>query len=892
MDRARCFLIFLTLAGMTGFTAEVLASSPRGVKRFPLESGGLQLSRPAQPFAPLDVIGRRAAFLGREDGTGEVWVYPLKILSDFQWTFELGGDGRERQRIPARKLVTTVTVRPECTILTFSHAAFTVREIMFAPLDRPAVVILLDVDTQQPLRLIGSFRRELKLMWPAETAPSRMRFDARTSSFLLTDAEEQFAALIGIPQADAVALTDEQGGQSRRARFTLDVSAIARRDEFVPILIVGAPTGGLDAARRTYAELRASLSQAYQATLAHYRRLREETVQITTGDDRLDRAFEWAKVRVDKGYVENPFLGAGLVAGFRHSGETLRPGFAWFFGRDALWTTLAITSYGDWDLARTVLRFLKTHQRADGKIMHELSQAARFVDWAGAFPYYYAAADATPLYLIALDEYYRASGDLEFLKEMWPSARRAYQFIASTDSDGNGLIENTAVGHGWVEGGRLLPVHEEIYLQGLWMQAGRAMARLAEAMGERQLAITCRRRAERARDVVEHLFWNEDGGFYAFGRRQKGPNFNGGQTIALAKESMISEVTIMPAVPMWWGWLDQQRAARMLEHIASAALATDWGARLLSNRSALYDPLSYHHGSVWPLFTGWAAMACYRYRRPLAGYELLMSNAQLTYDEALGAHTELLSGDRYRSFDFSSFDQVWSSAMIIAPVIRGLLGVEWNAPDRRLVFAPQWPADWDEVVVRNLRLGEARLDLQWRRRSHHVTLDVTRRGDRIPLTLDFRPSFPLDARVKGARVNGRPVPLEIDRGREDQIGRLRVQFVQTTHIDIEFAPGTELIVPFTPAQLGERTRRLKILRTSWEPSTMGVVVEGRMGATYHLMVSTPRSLREVVGAEIIARDGHRLHLRVRFTGTPSDEYARKTIVLRFTQSTSGRSKSH
>ena len=45
--------------------------------------------------------------------------------------------------------------------------------------------------------------------------------------------------------------------------------------------------------------------------------------------------------------------------------------------------------------------------------------------------------------------------------------------------------------------------------------------------------------------------------------------------------------------------------------------------RLLSDRSELYDPLSYHYGSVWPLFTGWASMAAYRYGRPHVGYQAL-----------------------------------------------------------------------------------------------------------------------------------------------------------------------------------------------------------------------------------------------------------------------------
>ena len=42
-----------------------------------------------------------------------------------------------------------------------------------------------------------------------------------------------------------------------------------------------------------------------------------------------------------------------------------------------------------------------------------------------------------------------------------------------------------------------------------------------------------------------------------------------------------------------------------------------------SRTSALYDPLSYHYGSVWPLFTGWVSMAAYRYGRPHVGYQAL-----------------------------------------------------------------------------------------------------------------------------------------------------------------------------------------------------------------------------------------------------------------------------
>lgn len=855
--------------------------SSQAVKRFELKTSGLELNRLAQPPMPFDVVGRRAAVLGREDGTFEMWAHPLKILSDFKWTFQVTDDDGMRE-VPAEQLVTTITVRPECTILTFSHAAFTMRQIMFVPIDQPAAALLLDVDAQRPLRLIGSFRRELVLMWPAATSESRMEFDPQTSAFLLTDREKKFAGLIGAPGARDVTLTDERKRRQVRARFTLEVTPVAERHEFVPIMIVGAPEGGIEAARQVYAELLGSVQRAYEDTVAYYQQFRERTLQIITPDAQLNQAFEWAKVRVDKGYATNPFLGSGLVAGFHISFDPQRPGYGWFFGRDALWTALAITSYGDFELARGAFRFLKSRQRADGKIMHELSQAASFVNWAG-FPYYYASADATPLYLIALDDYYRASGDLAFVREMWASAQKAYEFSLSTDSDGNGLIENTHVGHGWVERDRLLPVHEEIYLQGLWIEANQAMARLAEAMEEKTLAAACRQRAERAREAVERIFWNEARGIYAFGRRQAGPNYGGGQVARLPQESIVSEVTVMPAVPMGWGWLDEERGARMLEHIASAAITTDWGARLISNQSDLYDPLGYHCGSVWPLFTGWAAMACYRYRRPFAGYELLMANAGLTFDEALGAHTELLSGDRYRSLSRSSFDQLWSSAMIITPLARGLLGLEWDAPARRLTFAPQLPADWNRVEMRHLRVGEVELDVRLRRDQGRLTLEVDRRGGEKPMEVQFLPSFPQDAQVTSAKVNNQPVTFEMSPKREDQVGRLAVTFVKTARIDIQYVPGTELLIPFTPARLGDRTQRLKLLRTSHTETTLNIELEGLSGLTYRLTLFSPRAVRRTEGVEVVSRQEHEYQLAVSFPPGKPDQYLRKTAVIEFTE---------
>src|SRR5258708_36844558 len=118
----------------------------------------------------------------------------------------------------------------------------------------------------------------------------------------------------------------------------------------------------------------------------------------------------------------------------------------------------------------------------------------------------------------------------------------------------------------------------------------------------------------------------------------------------------------------------------MLEQIASENVSTDWGTRILSGQSQKYDPLSYHNGSVWPLFTGWASLGAYNYGRAHLGYAALKSNAELTYQDALGSVTEILSGDFNEAVGRSTPHQGWSSAMVVTPPVRGVVGLAAEAP--------------------------------------------------------------------------------------------------------------------------------------------------------------------------------------------------------------------
>ncbi|HST52313.1 MAG TPA: GH116 family glycosyl hydrolase [Pyrinomonadaceae bacterium] len=896
--------LLFTLAAASARAQQTLAA--RLVPKFPLAKSGLELERRTHPGAFLDVLGRKSAVFGYEHRQLEAWVYPLEVLDDFDVSFRLEGYPLE---LSAADTSATINVRPEATTITYSHAAFTVRQIILAPLDEPGVVMLFDVDSVLPLTLDVRFRPRLKLMWPAGMMTGNLSWDERERAYFITEETGRFVGMIGSPAArDSSVQPYQEEPRDVPAQFQIAVAPGDLKSNFIPVVIAGS-IKGRDDARAAYARMLGSVRELYEKNVERYRRLLQETTTVITPDERVNQAFEWAKVGIDKSVVENPLLGTGLVAGFRTAGESERPGFAWFFGRDSMWTALALDSYGDFEDARAALEFLKKFQRADGKIPHEISQSASLVPWFTDYPYPFASADATPLYIIAHADYLRSTGDVAFTRADWDSILKAYRFTTATDTDGNGLVENTKFGHGWVEGGALYPPHEEIYMQGLWVEASRDIEEMATLLKDAKVAAEAHAAAERTREAAEKTYWLPRRGFYAFATNQPratpreadpGPNRERRQQRMneLDKSEIVDEDTVLPAVPLWWHVLEDERAQEEIDHLGSGHLATDWGARIISDESRLYDPLSYHNGSVWPLFTGWASVGAYRYGRPHVGFQSLMSNVLLDRQNALGYVTELLSGDFDSPFGRSSHHQVWSEAMTVEPIMRGLLGIEVSDLGKTVRFAPQLPPDWNSVEVRRVHAGNSLLDFSVTRADGEMTILLHASDDsgRVGTKVLLAPAFPLDARVLSVKDNDRTLSFKVER--EGDIQRVefaaetrRINFsdgAEQANIVINYEGGTDVYVERETPRAGDSNVGLRVLRSRAENDALQLLLEGLAGHEYSLRISSPKQVGlSSISGESATSTGDDLSmsvgsgdpvLGVKFDGEPG-RYVRREVTL-------------
>ncbi len=306
-----------------------------------------------------------------------------------------------------------------------------------------------------------------------------------------------------------------------------------------------------------------------------------------------------------------------------------------------------------------------------------------------------------------------------------PSKRLGPSKPATPDT--NGIYDNRQ-GTGWVESWPGGMPHQEIYLALLDQQASAAMAQLQQLLQDSsQRQMTRRIRAQQYRDRNRRSSsTNGDKGCYAFSRNADGTldhSHRLPRACGLSSSRLVEQLSVLG--PLRRSILvhgDEVPASSSPLH----ALNTDWGLRDVSSDEKIYDGMSYHQGSVWPLFTGWAALAEYRGNQPLAGYQMLMENANLTRAQDLGADTELLSGDFFIPFGRSTSHQLWSSAMVITPTLRGLFGISIDAQTKTITVNPHLPASWDGAAVKHVRLTDGETGIYvFEARAGHVDVALS-----------------------------------------------------------------------------------------------------------------------------------------------------------------------
>lgn len=825
---------------------------------FPIEESYLSLRRPAQPGTPFDKMGRRFAFAGEEGGTIEAWAYPLKLVRNFSFSFFIKESTRP---LPAGDLVNSIAVSPEATILIFTYQSFTVKAIYIVPQDKPAGLILLEVDSTEPLTIVCSFLPILQPMWPAGLGGQFSYWDGDLKAYVISEPTRKNHGLVGSPAASGISYTPAHMLSDTPNEFKIEVNNPEKAaGKYIPIVIAGGK-GSREEIRNIYLDVLNRPKEIYEKNREHFRRLIDETLGINTPNKELDLAFQWAKISLDNLLVDNPDLGLGLVAGWGASGTSGRPGFGWFFGGDAYINSLSINSYGDFQTSRQTILFTKQRQREDGKMFHELSQAAGYINWWKDYPYGFIHGDTTPYYLVAVHDYVVLSGDLNFLQTNWSSIKKAFSWCLSTDIDSDGLMDNRRAGLGALEYGALTGIQTDIYLASIWIKAAQAMEYMANLAGDKETEAVAEKTAAKALETFNQRFWDEKNTFYSYAFNEKG--------------ELVKEISPWNALGMMWKLGSPERRASSLKKLVSSRLLTDWGIRSISQDSSYFEPLNYNYGAVWPFLNSWVTAALYKNRLPLQAYSLLVQTADHTFHCGLGTIGEVFSGSHNICLQESVAHQGFSSAAVVFPLVRGLLGLEGDAFQKKIDFSPNFPPDWKQVKIDNFKVGKAIFDFQYFRNDEIIIFEIkNENAEEFLLTLS--PSLSKGIEIKSIEVDGIPVEFLLKQEGQVIFPELEIPLKKNKMKVKIFLEPTVEILPYVYKSLqGDRNTGLKIISVRREQKELMIEVEGLEGKSYCLDLLHSEMIEALEGAEI---KGNSLFFRI--PGDSWHKFNKKTIAVK------------
>lgn len=814
------------------------------------------LAAPVDPARFVEVTGERIALFGREDGPFEVWAWPLKVISDLYFGLRQGGQPLE---FPERE----ITVLPGELCMVWRRPGVQLRTEIFACRERPGLAFSFALDSAEPLELEVSFRCDFRPQWPAGLGGQLARVDPITGAFALAEELGRFATLIGASEARIEFERTEHGLPAGPVRLFVPLApagsgtvlaiaaAVVRPDS----LSEGARRGegestagfarterAIDAPRELWWRLVSDFSEEREVVRAHWRAHQERVLHIGTPFPALDQAYQWSQIALERAWVRVEGIGRGLVAGLGPSGRGERPGRAWFFDGDALAVARALSLSGDFAGAREALRFAAAHQRADGKLMHELTLSDGLCRWLEDYPYAYAKGTSSPDFVAALDLYLRFSGDLELARELMPAVQRVMDWCAR-GLDAKGRLAAAQAGLSVEYGSRAGQIECEVFLQGAWVAALGAAARLAQAVGADPAAY--RALEERARAGFEE-FWSEERGHYGLALLQDGKRSD--------------ELSAYLGYPLARGLGERARAWATVQKLNQPTAMSDWGARRIARARTQLATAEDGEAAVLPYLTNFVTLAFFAHGHAFAAHQVLFSQACLCHFGGLGFLEEHFEGSRVGLAEGGVPHHIAASAALVESVLLGLFGIEAGAAERRVAFRPTLPPHWDEAHLANVRVGETRLDVRiYRRREPGATvlgLELEL-GEGPALSIGFAPVLPpLTKLLDGPgwlRPSGAVVPRRLHRSQGE-----------TLTLEARVLEGPAVLLPSGLPEPGAESRAVRLAGQELEG--------GGLCWTFAAPAGTSAALPFFCDFEV-AVEGARLvdgELRLAFSGTQAE----------------------
>jgi glycogen debranching enzyme len=399
-------------------------------------------------------------------------------------------------------------------------------------------------------------------------------------------------------------------------------------------------------------------------------------------DEGLNRAFDLARANMQMLEAESPALGQYFYAGLEM--------FPFWFGNDGAYGLLGLLINNQHEAARNHL-LIGTRFHQDGGIPHQISPAGDIVGGGNA--------QETSQWVSAVWDYYRWTGDRDFLSSAYPTAVAGIfdYTMEEIDQDDDNYPEGPAMVER--EGMGLEKVDATSYL---WL-ALNDLTLMAEELNDFETAERARLESSNLQDSFTADWWLPEEKLYAnsLPKSSNTPPNDGHWTVA---------------VPLEVGIAPPEQARQSLERIQSDHL-NEWG---------LVHTLGDDE-RVWTLPTAVLSHGAYNYGDAELGFAMLQNIAKTLDHGSIGLFHELIP-------DGLSFFQLWSGATFMRGIIEDLMGIDVRSDRHEMIITPQLPGSWESAGLEQLRFGGHTVSVM----ATHSDITVTHDIGQVPLSITYR----------------------------------------------------------------------------------------------------------------------------------------------------------
>jgi len=468
----------------------------------------------------------------------------------------------------------------------------------------------------------------------------------------------------------------------------------------------------------------------------------KEICGIRTSNPELDNWFDRSFADVHMMTVGNPEVD------YPYAGV---PWFSTVFGRDGIITALECLWFNP-RIAHGVLQYLATTQAQHvdseaeaepGKIVHETRHGEMAALGEIPFRRYYGSVDSTPLFVMLAGEFYRRTGDIDFIHALWPHIELALSWIdVYGDQDGDGFVEyrrrseKGLVQQGWKDSndsvfhadGTLAeaPIalcEVQAYVYGAKMAA----AELAEAFGDQGRADLLHAQASTLKKNFEAKFWCDQLDVYV---------------LALDRSKQPCRVRTSNAGHCLYTRIaEASHAGRVAATLLRDDSFSGWGVRTVSSSEKRYNPISYHNGSVWPHDTAIFAAGLAQYGMTQEAADLFDALFEGSAYFEMNRLPELLCGLHRRSgegptlYPVACSPQAWSAGAAFM-LLKATLGLSIDCGKQEIRFhKPRLPKSATWLRIDGLAVGNSRADLLLARHGKRIAVEVLNNVENLQVTV-------------------------------------------------------------------------------------------------------------------------------------------------------------